>query len=72
MPDVTLRLKIGVAAGEIFVASLGGALERYEYVAYGLPVRNSTLAQSLGQQGELIVPSEFLEYVGNSCDYTWR
>jgi class 3 adenylate cyclase len=72
IPAIKLRLKIGIGAGEIFIASLGGALDRYEYVAYGLPVVKATIAENASFQGELTVPVELLEYLENKCEYSLR
>jgi len=55
---VTLGMKIGIGAGEILAARVGGVRERWEYVIAGDPVRQVALAEHQAGRGEVLLSPE--------------
>ncbi len=55
---VALGMKIGIGAGEILSAQVGGGQGRWEYVIAGDPLRQIALAEHQAQQGEIILSPE--------------
>ncbi len=55
---VALGMKIGIGAGEILAAQVGGVLERWEYVIAGDPLRQVAQAEHQARRGEIILSSE--------------
>ena len=56
--SVALGMKIGVAAGEILSAQVGGGEGRWEYVIAGDPLRQVAEAEHQAQRGEIILSPE--------------
>ena len=55
---VELGMKIGIGAGEIIAAQVGGQHDRWEYVIAGDPLRQVALAEHHAQRGEIILSPE--------------
>ncbi len=55
---VALGMKIGIGAGEILSAQIGGVSDHWEYVIAGDPLRQVAQAEHLAQRGEIILSSE--------------
>lgn len=58
MGPVALGMKIGIGAGEIIAAQVGGQHDRWEYVIAGDPLRQVALAEHHAQRGEIILSPE--------------
>ncbi len=55
---VELGMKIGIGAGEILTAQVGGSHGRWEYVIAGDPLRQMAQAEHQAQRGEIILSPE--------------
>ena len=55
---VALKLKIGIGAGEIISAHIGGVEDRWEYIIAGDPLRQTAQAERQAKQGEIILSPE--------------
>jgi class 3 adenylate cyclase/tetratricopeptide (TPR) repeat protein len=55
---VTLKMKIGIGAGEILSAWVGGVDNRWEYFIAGDPLRQTAQADRKAQQGEIVLSPE--------------
>jgi class 3 adenylate cyclase/tetratricopeptide (TPR) repeat protein len=55
---VTLKMKIGIGAGEILAGWLGGFDQRWEYLIAGDPLRQTAQAERQAKQGEIILSPE--------------
>ncbi len=60
---VALGMKIGLGAGEIIAAQVGGQHDRWEYVVAGDPLRQMAQAEHHAQRGEIILSPEATEIV---------
>lgn len=55
---VALGMKIGIGAGEILAARVGGVRERWEYVIAGEPLRQAARAEHRAGRGEIVLSPE--------------
>ncbi len=55
---VALGMKIGIGAGEILAARVGGGFDRWEYVIAGDPLRQVALAEHKAGRGDVILSPE--------------
>ena len=55
---VALGMKIGIGAGEILAARVGGVRNRWEYVIAGDPLRQVAQAEHQAQRGEVVLSPE--------------
>ncbi|MFC1975409.1 adenylate/guanylate cyclase domain-containing protein, partial [Chloroflexota bacterium] len=55
---VTLIMKIGVGAGEILAARVGGFSNRWEYIIAGDPLRQTAEAEHQAQRGQIVLSPE--------------
>lgn len=55
---VALGMKIGIGAGELLTAQVGGGNGRWEYVIAGDPLRQVAQAEHQAQRGEIILSPE--------------
>jgi class 3 adenylate cyclase/tetratricopeptide (TPR) repeat protein len=55
---VALGMKIGVGAGEILAAQVGGLFDRWEYVIAGDPLRQVAQAEHRAGRGEIVLSPE--------------
>ncbi len=53
--DIPLALRVGVSAGEVSLAQLGGVEDRWEVYAAGLPVSEVGRAESLAEPGQVVL-----------------
>lgn len=53
-----LRLRVGIGAGEMLLASVGGADERWECVVAGPPLGQVALAQGVARPGDVVAAPE--------------
>ena len=60
---VALGMKIGIGAGEISAAQVGGRHDRWEYVIAGDPLRQVAQAEHRAQRGEIILSPEAAELI---------
>ncbi len=55
---VTLKMKIGIGAGEILYAQVGGVDDRWEYIIAGDPLRQTAEAEKQAKKGEIVLSPE--------------
>ena len=55
---VNLGMKIGIGAGELLAAQVGGVNDRWEYVVAGDPVRQVAQAEQQAGRGEVVLSPE--------------
>jgi len=55
---VALGMKIGIGAGEILTAQVGGVFNRWEYVIAGDPLRQVAEAEHRAERGDIILSPE--------------
>ena len=55
---VALRMKVGIGAGEILAAQVGGVRDRWEYVIAGDPLRQTVQAEQQAGRGEIVLSPE--------------
>jgi predicted ATPase/class 3 adenylate cyclase len=55
---VALGMKIGIGAGEILAAQVGGVRDRWEYVIAGDPLRQVAQAEHQANRGEIVLSPE--------------
>lgn len=58
-----LRLRVGIGAGELLLASVGGTDDRWECVAAGPPVEQVAVAQAAAEAGDVVLSREAWELV---------
>lgn len=58
----SLSMKVGIGAGEVLTCSIGGVLERWEYVVGGDPLVQVATAEHLAKPGQIVLsPQAWLE-----------
>jgi len=62
-----LSLRIGIGAGEILTASVGGVRRRWEYLVAGQPLIQMGLAKACIQPGQVALSPEAWAYVAEQC-----
>lgn len=67
MGPVALGMKIGIGAGEIIAAQVGGQLDRWEYVIAGDPLRQVAQAEHHAQRGEIILSPEAASLIASQA-----
>jgi class 3 adenylate cyclase/tetratricopeptide (TPR) repeat protein len=60
---LALGMKIGIGAGNIIAAQVGGQHDRWEYVIAGDPLRQVAQAEHQAQRGEIILSPEAAELI---------
>ncbi|MCB0209916.1 MAG: tetratricopeptide repeat protein [Anaerolineae bacterium] len=55
---VALKLKVGIGAGEIISAHIGGVENRWEYIIAGDPLQQTAQAENQARQGEIVLSPE--------------
>ena len=58
-----LKLRAGLGAGEIFLAGVGGLLDRWEFLAAGDPMQQVSQAEAKAQLGEVVVSAQAWQYL---------
>ena len=62
-----LRLRVGIGAGEMLLASVGGADERWEWVAAGSPLEQVALAQGVAAPGDVVAAPEMWSLISTQA-----
>jgi class 3 adenylate cyclase len=62
-----LSVRVGVGAGQVSAAHLGGVRGRWEFVVGGSAVAQACSAEQLGRPGDFVVSSEAADQVGHRC-----
>lgn len=65
--DVSLALRIGIGAGDVAIAHVGGVYKRWEHAITGAPLGQIRLTQSLAKPGQVILSPEVLPLVQYQC-----
>jgi class 3 adenylate cyclase/tetratricopeptide (TPR) repeat protein len=65
--DWKLFLRVGVEAGEVMGAHVGGERGRWEYLLTGEPVVQIGLAEHLAQRGEVVLGPQAWALIQNNC-----
>ncbi|MCB9435647.1 MAG: AAA family ATPase [Anaerolineales bacterium] len=60
-PDHALSMRIGLGAGEVLTAAVGGVLKRWEFLIAGQPIGQINLASDIATAGEVVVSPEAWE-----------
>ncbi len=63
-----LSMRIGIGAGEVLTAAVGGVLKRWELLLAGQPVGQMNAASEVSRPGEVILSTEAWELVAPYCD----
>ena len=61
--DVSLALRIGIGAGDVAIAHVGGVYKRWEHAITGAPLGQIRLTQSLAQPGQVILSAEVITLI---------
>ncbi len=67
---VRLPVQIGIAAGEVSVAHVGGVFGRWELLVSGPPLVRATTAAKQARSGQVILSPELWAIVKEACDGT--
>ncbi|HEY6040688.1 MAG TPA: adenylate/guanylate cyclase domain-containing protein [Anaerolineae bacterium] len=65
--NVRMTMRVGIAAGEIFTAHVGGVLGRWELLVAGEPLIQVSAAEQLGQPGQVVVMPETWSLIRDQC-----
>lgn len=63
--NISLRIRIGLGAGEAVIAFVGGMMQRWEFVVTGDPVIQASFAQTNARPGQVAISPEMREQLGN-------
>ncbi|HYF61215.1 MAG TPA: adenylate/guanylate cyclase domain-containing protein, partial [Herpetosiphonaceae bacterium] len=66
--DVRLSLRVGVGAGSMITAHVGGVHGRWELLLIGDAIVQASLAQSNARPGQVVLTPEVWALVGDRCD----
>lgn len=61
-----LRLRVGIAAGQVWAASLGGIEGRWESLVAGEPLEEAAAAQALARPGEVVLSASAQGLAGDT------
>jgi class 3 adenylate cyclase len=62
-----LLIRIGIGAGQVMAAHLGGELGRWEFVVGGPAVTQACTVEQLARPGEVVLSPEALEHARDTC-----
>jgi class 3 adenylate cyclase/tetratricopeptide (TPR) repeat protein len=62
-----LSIRIGIGAGQVSAAHLGGELGRWEFVVGGPAVTQTCAAEQLARPGDVVLSPEALDHVRDRC-----
>ena len=62
-----LSVRVGVGAGQVSDAHLGGVRGRWEFVVGGSAVAQACSAEQLGRPGDVVLSAEAVDQVGERC-----
>lgn len=65
--EVSLALRIGIGAGDVAIAHIGGVYKRWEYAITGAPLGQIRLTQSLAQPGQVVLSPAVFTLVQYQC-----
>lgn len=65
--DISLALRIGIGAGDVAIAHIGGVYKRWEHVITGSPLGQIRLTQSLAQPEQVLLSPEVWTLVQDQC-----
>jgi class 3 adenylate cyclase/tetratricopeptide (TPR) repeat protein len=68
LEDYSLRLRIGVGAGQMAIAHVGGIYKRWELLVTGEPLPQISAAGRLAQPGEVVISASARELLDCDCD----
>jgi class 3 adenylate cyclase len=68
---VALGMKIGIGAGKVLAARVGGVRDRWEYVIAGDSVRQVAQAEHQAQRGEVVLSPEAEAVIAPPCGATF-
>jgi class 3 adenylate cyclase len=66
--DVRLSMRVGVGAGDIVAAQLGGVYGRWEIVIAGQPIAQMSIAQQYARPGQVVLSPEAWLRVREQCE----
>ncbi|MCX6021340.1 MAG: adenylate/guanylate cyclase domain-containing protein, partial [Chloroflexi bacterium] len=70
-PEVQLRQRVTVGAGDMRLAQLGGELGRWELLISGAPLGQLSVAQNQTEPGEVVASPEAWALVADRCTGVW-
>lgn len=62
-----LSLRVGIGAGEVLTASVGGEFRRWEFLVAGAPLAQMSAAQRQAQPGQVVLSPEAWTLVREQC-----
>lgn len=62
-----LKIRVGVGAGQVTTMHIGGIFGRWELLVTGEPIRQTGLAESQAQPGDVVIAAEAWPLVATSC-----
>ncbi|MBN1890204.1 MAG: AAA family ATPase [Thermoflexales bacterium] len=65
--DVRLSMRLGIGAGEILAASVGGQRGRWEFLVAGEPLVQMGIANKQAKPGDVVLSPEAWELVRDNC-----
>lgn len=69
-PDISLSLRIGIGAGMVSAAYLGGVFGRWEFVIAGAPLAQMSIAEHYAAPGDVVLSAQALHYIKADARYT--
>ncbi|WP_129626233.1 AAA family ATPase [Candidatus Oscillochloris fontis] len=66
-PTTPLKIRVGVGAGQVTTMHVGGIFGRWELLVTGEPIRQTGLAESQAQPGDVVIAAEAWPLVAESC-----
>lgn len=64
-PEHSLSMRIGLGAGDVLTAAVGGVLKRWEFLLAGQPISQVNIASDIATAGEVVVSPEAWELLNN-------
>lgn len=65
--EVSLALRIGMGAGDVAIAHIGGVYKRWEHAITGPPLGQICLTQSLAEPGQVLLSPEVWTLIQHRC-----
>ncbi len=62
-----LKIRVGVGAGQVTTMQIGGVFGRWELLVTGEPIRQTGLAESQAQPGDVVIAAEAWPLVAMNC-----
>lgn len=67
-PDERLSMRIGIGAGDVLAATVGGVLKRWEFLLTGDPVRQMNSASEVAYPGAVVLSTQAWKHVEAFAD----